>query len=68
MFFVSPALSVVTVIGEFIADSGKRYNPDLVNILSKNEELIKEFTIITKEKRAHYMYEAYMESKGIVKD
>ena len=59
---------VQTVIGEFIRDSGKRYNPTLVEILSKNDELIKEFTIITKEKRAHYMYEAYMESKGIIKE
>ncbi|RIA75723.1 HD domain-containing protein [Anaeroplasma bactoclasticum] len=59
---------VLTVIEEFISDSGTRYNPDLVKILSESKELIKEFTIITKEKRAHYMYEAYMEARALIKE
>ena len=59
---------VLTVIEEFKKDSGTRYNPGLVNILSSNQELINEFIVITKEKRAHYMYEAYMESKDIIKE
>jgi HD-GYP domain-containing protein (c-di-GMP phosphodiesterase class II) len=59
---------VLTVIEEFINDSGTRYNPDLVKILSESKELIKEFTIITKEKRAHYMYEAYMEARALIKE
>lgn len=59
---------VLTVIEELISEAGTRYNPYLVDILSKSDELIKEFTIITKEKRAHYMYEAYMEGKALSKE
>lgn len=60
--------NVDDVIKEFKEASGTRYNMDLVNILSNNKELIKEFKKITIENRARYMYEAYMESRDIVKN
>jgi response regulator RpfG family c-di-GMP phosphodiesterase len=60
--------NVLEVIDEFILGSGTRYNPDLVEIIKNNEPLIQEFITITKEKRPHYMYQAYMESKEIRKE
>ena len=60
--------NVLEVIDEFILGSGTRYNPYLVEIIKNNEPLIQEFIAITKEKRPHYMYQAYMESKEIRKE
>ena len=60
--------NVLEVIDEFILGSGTRYNPYLVEIIKNNEPLIQEFITITKEKRPHYMYQAYMESKEIRKE
>ncbi len=50
------------VLGELIAESGTRYNPELVEIVKNSERLKKEMRYIVSEGRLDIMYRAYLES------
>ena len=48
-----------TLLGEFVAEAGTRYNPDLVRLLKNNPELQERLTAVVNKERLDRMFEVY---------